>query len=69
MWAINFRGLYPVGATAIVATYDNQNASRAHELFVQTWRDAYPTHDPEPVEIKLISVEPGDVHILSNGDY
>ena len=69
VWSIQFTGIYPVGSAAIACTRDSETESEACDHFRLTWKDDYPHSDPEPVTASLLSVEPGDVHILATGDY
>lgn len=69
IWSITFTGIYPVGSAAISTTRDSETESEACDHFRLEWRSKYPNCDPEPVTATLLSVEPGTVHILTNGDY
>lgn len=69
LWKIDFRGIWPVGAVAIVVQDDNPDAEGACDLFRRRWARHCPSHDPEPVTAELLDALPGSCYILRDGDY
>lgn len=69
IWSINFKGLWPVGTAAIACTRDSETETEACDHFRLEWKKQYANTSPEPVTAKLLSVEPGSVHILCEGNY
>lgn len=68
IWSVKFTGIYPVGAVAIVCTYDSETKEDAETKFAQLWKDMGHTIDPQP-EVELLNMEPGTVTILLDGNY
>jgi hypothetical protein len=69
LWRIRFSGIWPVGTAAIVVHGEVGTADGACDLFRRRWHRHYPNCDPEPVTAEELTLEPGDCHILNDGDY